>query len=481
MTKCDHLILLILSVLSLSFSAFAKEGDLLSRLRQGTEDISQENCVPQLNNLAGILDNATRADYLGQIHSLGHDLFLDALFEIKVRTHKELRAFYQRGGLEKDCSVSARNFFRALRTTEDYVNAHFYHLHKDTTIFSDNSFDDGNPLVRRNPDFKNFNLMSDLKSGDVLLTRGNAYTSAAIASLGEFDTQFSHMSMVYKDPQGKLWTIEAHIEVGSFVRPIEDHINDKNFRTMVFRFDDEIAAARAAEFIFHKVKNASETTGNILYDFGFDQDENTSLFCSEVVSYSLSHVTHGEVNIPIFRSRLMERKPRFVSMLGITSQSSFVPADIEIDPRFQLISEWRNLARISDSLQKDAVLHAMYKWNEELGYNMIQASSKKSLLYRNIAWPLRRVPYLKKYFVNRMPLNMSRQLIGYFGVLESIGELLQSQLISPDAQSVSETGFPLLKSEMAKYLESVRLEDLRTKRRKLHRMYRPSKRAQGDH
>lgn len=462
------------SLLVFVLSTGAIASDIRSELRFFTEGMSKENCVSNMSRISDILDNVSKDLYDTEVKSSGHAPLLDELFEYKLTIHNKLRSFYANGGIEKDCSSATRSALRAIRTTEDYVSANLYQLNKETTTFSNNSFDEGNPHVRRNPEFRDFNLRSDLKSGDVLLTRGNAYTSAAIASLGEYDTQFSHMSMVYKDKEGKLWTVEAHIEVGSFVRPLQDHIDDKNFRTMVFRFDDEALAAKAAEYIFNKVKKASDTTGNILYDFGFDQDENNSLFCSEIVSYALSHVSNGAVQVPLFRSRLMDRKPRFVQMLGITSEASFVPADIEVDPRFRVISEWRDPSRVFDSLQKDAVLHAMYKWNDKYGYNMKQGSSKKAFLYRNIAWPLRRVPFLKKYFVEKMPLNMSRELIGYFGVLESVGELLQKKLKEVDDKAVLETGFPMLKTEKESFLEEVRIEDMQARKKKLHKMYRPA-------
>lgn len=448
-------------------------GDLRGDLRLATETMTRENCVVNMSQISESLDKVSMDEYLSEVKSNGHSSLLNELFSFKLTIHNKLREFHESKGVEEDCSKATRSALRSIRTTEDYISANFYQINKDSMKFSNNSFDEGNPHVRRNPEFKNFNLLKDLKSGDVLLTRGNAYTSAAIASLGEFDTQFSHMSMVYKNDKGELFTVEAHIEVGSFVRPLQDHIDDKNFRTMVFRFEDEELAAKAAEYIYNKVKKASDTTGNILYDFGFDQDENESLFCSEIVSYALSHVSNGAVQVPMFRSRLMDRKPRFVEMLGITAEASFVPADIEVDPRFTVISEWRDPSRVKDSLEKDASLHAMYKWNDQYGYQMKQGSSKKAFLYRNIAWPLRRVPFLKKYFVEKMPLNMSRQLIGYFGVLESIGELLQKKLAAVNEKSLAETGFPMLKRDKADFLESVRIEDLGAKKKKLHKMYRP--------
>lgn len=468
-------LLQVITLWSVATSLFASE--LRSELRSLTEGMRVDNCSENMGKISQRLDQLKVEDYQAQISSWGHEVLLDELFGFKLKIHEKLRSFYDSQELFKDCSVASRGALSAIRTTEDYIHENYYQLNRETIVFPDHSFGADNPHVKKNPEYSDFNFERDLKSGDVLLTRGNAYTSAAIASLGEFDTQFSHMSLVYRDEQGKLWTVEAHIEVGSFVRPLQDHINDKNYRTMVFRYENEEVARKAAEYIFHKVKKASDTTGNILYDFGFDQDNNEALFCSEIVSYAFSHVTQGQIQMPLFRSQLFVRKPDFVRTLEITANSSFIPADIEVDPRFKVISEWRDAAKTRENLQKDAVIHAMYKWNDELGYRMIQASSGKSLLYRNIAWPLRRVPFLKKYFKDKMPLNMTRKLIGYFGVLESVGEHLQKRLVIEDEKAALERGIPLLRSEKASVLEEIRLDDLKTRKKRLHKMYRPRKKS----
>lgn len=69
---------------------------------------------------------------------------------------------------------------------------------------------------------------------------------------------------------------------------------------------------------------------------------------------------------------------------------------------------------------------------------------------------------------------MSRSLAGYFGVLNSVGELLQKRLKAQDDKIISERGLPMLKSEKNEYLDSVRTEDSKDSK-KLHKMYRPKK------
>lgn len=457
-----------------TISTVVEASDIRTKIKQNLESMQSENCVETMGGISRFLDRANAETYKEEIKNDGHEMVLQDLWSLKITLHERLRGFHRSVGLTKDCADASRSALKSIRTVEDHVNLNYLQNSQGSVKFPDNAFEEGNIHVKRHPEFIDFDLNKDLKSGDVILTRGNAFTSAAIANLGEYDTQFSHMSMVYKDEAGKLWTVEAHIEVGSFVRPLEDHVADKNYRTMIYRFEDEELAARAAHFIFHKVKKASETTGNINYDFGFDQDNSDQLFCSEVVSHAIDHVSKGEVKIPYIRSRLMVRKPEFVKNLGITSEASFVPADIEIDPRFKIISEWRDSNKTMDNLQKDAILQAMFKWSDEFGYNLVQSSSQKALIYRNVAWPLRRVPFLKKYFIEKMPLNMSRELIGYFGVLESIGELLQVELKTADEKVLLERDIPLLDVEKYEFLDNLRMEESKTKK-KLHKMFRPKK------
>ena len=258
--------------------------------------------------------------------------------------------------------------------------------------------------------------------------------------------------------------------MGSFVRPIEDHIKDGNIRTVVFRYEDGVKAAEAAKFIFEKVKKASETKGNINYDFGFNSEESENLFCSEVLAHAFEEVTNGKVVIPMFPSRLDQRKQAFVKRLGIKVKESFIPSDIEVDPRFTLVSEWRNAEKLTASLEQDAVLRAMYKWSDEESYHLVQASSGKSLLYRNFAWPLRRIPLLKDLVKDQLPLNMSRKLVGLFGVIDTSGRLLHKVL---DEKIKSQNDGQLVGAEeMYQILNNFRLEPSKGSK-KLHRYFKP--------
>lgn len=439
-------------IILLSWVSVASAGVAL-KVDKKLKNLNPSNCASSLSDLAKSLDSA----------SLEKES-LRGLFLSKIALHEKLKSF-PKDKYSLECATAARSALKNLRALEDSK------IMKDPSkTLSASAFVRGNPFLQRHPSMPQFEPLNDLKSGDILLTRGNAYTSAAIANLGEFDTSFSHMSVVYRDSKNKLWTVEAHIEVGSFIRPIEDHIKDGNVRTVIFRYEDQVRAAKAAKFIFDKVKNASATTGNIDYDFGFDSENSDSLFCSEVLSHALHQVSGGKVVVPLYPSRLDQRKQAFVKRLGIHVRDSFIPADIEVDPRFTLVAEWRDAHKLGDSLKKDAIIRAMYKWSDEESYHLVQASSGKSLLYRNFAWPARRIPLVKNLVDDQLPLNMSRKLVGLFGVIDSTGELLLSAL---DEEIKLHRYDQLPNSEeMYQMLNDFRLGSSKSSK-KLHRYYRP--------
>ena len=452
-----------------SLSSLAQ--DIRPKLKSIVENFNSSTCVESAKELKLSIHTSSPESYLEQFsqHQF-RDLSLE-LWDLKLALHQKMRELYHQHQLSVECARSLRGVFKEIRLAEDIIEE--AQLRHDSRVtFPKSAFEEGNPQVHRARGMEGFHLKRDLKSGDLILSRGSAFTSAAIASLGEEDTQFSHLSIVYRDESNQIWTVEAHIEVGSIVRHLEDHIKDSNFRTMIFRFDDPQIAAKAAKYAFEHVKKASQTTGNINYDFGFDMDEEKSLFCSEIISWAFEKVTNQEVRVPFVKNRVQLRKSTFVHDLGISIEESFIPADLEIDPRFSIIAEWRDANRINDSHEKDAVLQAMYQWVDRYGYKMKNASSGKSRFYRNIVWVMRRTPLLKIYVKEKLPMNMSRELIGYFGVLESIGELLQAHLKKANEEAITCRGLPLLPDEKFKVLEAFRQSDLIRKKPLLHRMFR---------
>src|SRR5690606_34078329 len=120
-------------------------------------------------------------------------------FEIRLAMKEQMSVLGKAEGDAYTCFKEARNVFRGLRYLEDYLVEHLELRNNDKVdAMSYNTLEGKTPYFLVNPEYK-FRAWQDLKSGDVILSRGNAYTSAAIARIGDIDAQFSHLTMVYKD------------------------------------------------------------------------------------------------------------------------------------------------------------------------------------------------------------------------------------------------------------------------------------------
>ncbi|MGH7495927.1 MAG: hypothetical protein ACREOO_26535 [bacterium] len=75
-----------------------------------------------------------------------------------------------------------------------------------------------------------------IHSGDILVSRGGAPTSALIARGNDYPGNFSHIALVHVDEQTSLASIiEAHIERGVAMATLEEYLRDKKLRVMVLR------------------------------------------------------------------------------------------------------------------------------------------------------------------------------------------------------------------------------------------------------
>jgi hypothetical protein len=188
-------------------------------------------------------------------------------------------------------------------------------------------------------------------SGDILLSRGGAATSALIARGNDFAGNFSHVALLYVDPKTHLIrVIEAHIERGVAVATLDEYLQDVKLRVMVLRLRADLPAMqadpqlphRAAEYALHRAQKE-----HIPYDFAMNFADSTRWFCSEVASAAyrckginlwmgLSHISSPGLR-------------RWLAQFGVRQFSTQEPADLEYDPQLQVVAEWRDL----ETLRKD--------------------------------------------------------------------------------------------------------------------------------
>ena len=321
------------------------------------------------------------------------------------------------------------------------------------------------------------------QSGDVLLSRGSASVSAAIARITDEDSNFSHAGIVYIDKEtGKRETIEAHIEFGTLVADIANY-SDTKVRALVFRFkdpnqiDDEKGTAKeknaaiahdAAKKIRQKVLDYKKQYGktrmpNPCYDFSMNIDNpavitptnGKCLFCSEVVSLAYSLVGDGKYNIPTFKSSINPKNKKFLEDIGVTVNETFAPADLEVEPYFDLVLEWRDYNRIHKTHVMDAILTSMYSWMDDYGYQFFVPAGAN--VKTNLAYSIRRIPILDHMtgIKDKFPLNMRKEAINTMVMLDEVSNQLKDVIYDEE----SNRGASLTPREMIVVLNQWRVKD----------------------
>ena len=226
-----------------------------------------------------------------------------------------------------------------------------------------------------------------IHSGDILVSRGGAPTSALIARGSDFPGNFSHVALVYvDDSSGQASIVEAHIEKGVAIASLVDYLRDTKLRVMVLRLRSDLPALVANPMLPHEAASLGRTearTRHIPYDFAMDYNDSTKLFCSEVASspYHQLGITLwmgiSHISAPGVRNWLSE--------FGVRHFETQEPSDLEYDPQLVVVAEWRDPETLYKDHLDNAVIDVMLE----------SADSGRALTYNPLMLPFARV--LKVY------------------------------------------------------------------------------------
>lgn len=210
-------------------------------------------------------------------------------------------------------------------------------------------------------------------SGDILISRGGAPTSALIARGNDYPGNFSHIALVYVDPSSKTAKIiEAHIESGVVVSTAEQYLSDKKLRVMLLRpradlpqiQKDPMLPHKAAEYAYKRA-----TEGHVPYDFAMDYKDHGKLFCSEVASEAYERFG---VNLWAGVSHISSSGlRRWLKAFGVRHFETQEPSDLEYDPQLRVVAEWRDPETLRKDRLDNAVTEVMLEGAEkgdEIGY-----------------------------------------------------------------------------------------------------------------
>lgn len=215
-------------------------------------------------------------------------------------------------------------------------------------------------------------------SGDIILSRGEAPTSALIARGNPYPGNFSHVALVHVDERtGTATVVESLIERGVVLTPATEFLKDKRYRLLLLRLrpgnpvlqQDPLATHRAASSMLDRIKAA-----HIPYDFSMNWNDESKMFCSEVAYHA-----YRSIGIDLWADKPKLESPgliRWLGDMGMTHFTTIVPSDLEYDPRLAPVAEWRNLESLSydrlDNVTLDVLLEASER-GDRLGYSPLAA------------------------------------------------------------------------------------------------------------
>jgi hypothetical protein len=202
-------------------------------------------------------------------------------------------------------------------------------------------------------------------SGDILLSRGGAPTSALIARGNDYPGNFSHVALLHVSENGVASIIESHIEVGVVVSTIEQYLADTKLRILVLRLAADRPEHSANPQLAHRAATDALTearTRHIPYDFAMRYDDPSTQFCSEVAS-----AAYARQDVILWEGLTSMSSPGVVAWLGSFGVEQFEthgPSDLEYDPKLVVVAEWRDPETLFADHVDNAIVDAMLEGAE---------------------------------------------------------------------------------------------------------------------
>lgn len=370
---------------------------------------------------------------------------IDNIFNIRLALKKRISQMTLKKRLDDRCINKIREAMQYARFTEEYVMEWLY----SQGVYSGAAkkvLDGGRPYTWSK------HSKVELKSGDVLLIRGKSHVSAMIARIADEEGNFSHTAIVGQDSKGNKFVVEALIETGVIMTPLKKWQEEQLARVSLYRFYDSAIAAKAGLYAYNLGAKSSQS--NIRYDFGMNEKDYSTMFCSEVVRYSYDAATGGGIKLPYYMSTLNKfRGKPFPANMGIVQSKIYAPFDVDVDPHFEMIAEYRYRPYLQTVRGHDAVLQSMYEWISDKNYRFEPTliHSVKALLGKT----LRQFGFMRESLPSYMPvkaINVVLQFETAFGVLHE-------NLKKHEAAYYRQYGHMMTFKDMMSVNEKFRLQD----------------------
>lgn len=382
------------------------------------------------------------------------------LFDLYLRLRDRIPEWSQQGFMTGAAPLALRNAMRVIRYTCDILGEVGYGYPVLQSGESTHAGFAGPDAWTQMHPSRPVGERVSFRSGDVLLVRGRLHNSAAIARIGDADSQFSHVGIVHIDSDRRSWLVEALIEDGAMVTPLAAALGHGIGRAVLFRHRNSELALQAAAFIHARVEGSRKPFGGwIPYDFSMELDESDHLFCSKLVREAYRGASKGAVALPSFGTRLTMTNRDFFDRIGVTAVNTFAPADMEAEPGFDIVAEWRDYRVTSQLRMQDLLMSKMFDWmdahgyefRESLGIGLMALGGRMSGLLPDIAKSM-----LVQLGIPKVPPNMTARTVGTIAMLHKTADPILQRLLALDRAHIKTTGRPLHPREVQAELENIR-------------------------
>lgn len=392
-----------------SICLFANEGTTpkISVLKMMSEistliersDSDFPNFEARLNDLFSKLENIdlSRID-IDEVRK-NTNLIIRSTAEFDRQIVQLISKWKESGHWTKKSEITVRNTIRSLRYFGDSVGEMSLGLgDSKSPNFNFKTLTGGQPFVIT-ADGQHFNPDQDFRPGDLVLMRGSSEVSAAIARVADVNTQFSHIAIVTQDPVSKeLFLQEALIEKGLVLSPIQSLMDHAIGRAVILRHEDPKRAEQASQSAWKRSHDGQK----YIYDFSMkfkvtpkELSENPELFCSLVIRDAFYGDEKAPYLLPKDPSQLNPKNRQFLKLIGISDATTeiFAPSDIELDPDFVKVAEYRDFSKTPKQRIYDIIFDKVFEWMDEGGHFK---QSKLLDLVANFGFQISKVDVLKK-------------------------------------------------------------------------------------
>jgi hypothetical protein len=428
----------------------------------------------------------------GTVNDTRIRIVFSSFFKTRMRIRRWLRRFARNPEFSADleqrdaCVNNARMMLRTIRGWEDYWGLWWMENRakiqgvslaelpemKDLQVLTG-----GIPHFKINPVYKTsdglsdrgMDVVKDLESGYMVLTRGKMFTGAVIGHTQAIDNQFAHAAIIYKDEdgifkdqegwyKGKPYVIESVPDKGVRFEALESYMHHgdvtrmavfnyrhlaENVRTKKGSDADAVAESQMVPIVWvdgmtpparrlmpsrlvrqRMAKVAARLSREgLLYNFSMqlpqlpasydgvvnrlrDVDNGGGVFCSQLVKishdiacnelqaeldadtrprnekkYDLACETLvNNQSLPTYMSKFDTTNNLMSDILGMPISQTFAPADLEIDPRVEIVAEWRKFQDIQASRYHDMIVSKVFQWLEDGGYRFRDTGVSEALL-----------------------------------------------------------------------------------------------------